>query len=149
MRFKFRSRPGLQSSNTVAVSWGWLCPSGDIWQCLKTYLIITKSVVCVLSASREWRSEMLLNLPQRTRELNTQKWSSPKWQECRSWETLVHRLDWVGRTPFWGGSLMWLVRAAGVLTRWWLAFPRWAERESKDGLQAVPWWLSFWEQVTK
>lgn len=59
----------LCALRAVGLPQGRFCPPGDIWQCVKTFLIVTAWEGGVLLASRGERSEMLLHILQGTQYL--------------------------------------------------------------------------------
>ena len=53
-----------EAGSVVTLNWGPLCPPGDIWQCLKTFLVVTTNGGDMLLAASREKPGILLNILQ-------------------------------------------------------------------------------------
>lgn len=99
---------------TVVLSWGVLCPPGHIWQCLKTFLIVT---IRVGTTGIEWlEAKMQLNILQYTGQPCSEKLPRPKCQQGCSLRKLPGRgaggLELGGTLLYFTHKCPWIYKSA-------------------------------------
>lgn len=83
----------------VDLSWVWLCPLGNIWPCLETFLVVITGA-CQLTSS-ECRSGILTHDAQGSPRPSNKELYDPKCQQCQGWETDLIPLHGMWKLKFW------------------------------------------------